>query len=181
RFVTHDAVALHHVALDVDGVPFLSVPDIVDRHVVVLAPEERCRPEWCFHAHHVERRDLPLPLGDDPVLDANALTRNGIGPTRDIAGRVDARRARLHEFVHCHALVDREARAFGECKARAHAYSDHHEIGFERAAALERHALAFDRGKGILEMEFDAMLFVQRTDEIAELRPEYAFERTLLR
>ena len=28
-------------------------------------------------------------------------------------------------------------------------------------------------------MEFDAMFFVQRTDEIAELRPEHAFERAL--
>ena len=30
-------------------------------------------------------------------------------------------------------------------------------------------------------MEFDAVLLVQRADEIAELRPEHAFERTLLR
>src|SRR5437660_989823 len=39
--VAHHAVAPLDVALDVELVPLLGVADVVDRHVVVLAPEER--------------------------------------------------------------------------------------------------------------------------------------------
>ena len=59
----------------------------------------------------------------------------------------------------------------------AHADADHHQVGVERAAALERRTLAVDCSDAVLEMEFDTMLFMQRTDEVAELRTEYTLER----
>src|SRR5262245_44998385 len=89
----HDAIAFHHIAFDVDRVPFLRVSNIVDRHVIMLTPEKRGRIEWRAYAHHIERRDLSLPLRDHPVLDADTLTRNRVWPTGNVAGRADVRRA----------------------------------------------------------------------------------------
>src|SRR5437868_6950707 len=47
--IAHEAISTLDVALDFELVPFLRVPDVVDGHVVMLAPEER----------HVAK---PLPL-----------------------------------------------------------------------------------------------------------------------
>ena len=75
----------------------------------------------------------------------------------------------------------REAGLLGQAEPRPHADADDHEIGLQHAAALERHALAVDRGHGIAEMEDDAVLFVQRAHEVAHLGPEHALHRPLLR
>src|SRR6185437_149733 len=74
-----------------------------------------------------------------------------------------------------------EPRLFSQGDARAHAYADDDQIGVERAAGLERDVVGANGGDAVLEMKFDAVLFVQRADEVAELRPEHAFERTLFR
>src|SRR5665213_2040408 len=71
-----DTVALHDVAVDLNGVPCFGVPDVIDRNVVMLAPEERHGAERLALPKHVERRGLTLALGDDPVLDANVGARN---------------------------------------------------------------------------------------------------------
>ena len=78
------------------------------------------------------------------------------------------------------AAIEREAGLLGERQARPHADADDDEIGLERAAALQRDALAVDRRDGVLEMEDDAVLLVQRAHEVAELRPEDALQRPLL-
>ena len=48
-------------------------------------------------------------------------------------------------LVHDDAAIDREAGLFGERQARPHADAGDDEVGVERAAALERDALAVDR------------------------------------
>ena len=58
----------------------------------------------------------------------------------------------------------------GEREPRPHADADDHQVGLERAAALERHALAIDGARRVLEVEDDAVLLVQRADEVADLR-----------
>ena len=79
------------------------------------------------------------------------------------------------------AAVHRQARLFGERQARPHADADDHDIGFERAAALERGAAAVERRHGFTKMKDDAVLLVQRANEIAELRPEHALHRPRFR
>src|SRR4051794_6430851 len=64
--VANRAVARRDVAVDREFVPLRRVPDIVDRHVVMLAPEEGHGVERLAPAEHVERRCLALALGDDP-------------------------------------------------------------------------------------------------------------------
>ena len=104
-----------------------------------------------------------------------------IGPARDIADRVDSGDAGFEKFVHGHAAVDLEAGLFRQSKARPHADADDHDIGFQHAAALERRAPAVDRGDGVAEMKDDAVLLVQRADEVAHVGSEHAFHRPLFR
>ena len=81
-------------------VPVLGVADIIDRDVIMLAPEERHGVELLAAAEHVQRRGLALALGHDPVFDADALAAMRIGPARDVAGGEDFRRAGLEIVVH---------------------------------------------------------------------------------
>ena len=117
----------------------------VDGQGLVAEPlrEHRAQEVAAFH-QHVEGRDLALPFGDDPMFDADALARDGVGPPCDVAGCVDVRRARFHEFIHAYALVDREARFFGEREAWTDADANHHQITLKCAAALQRDAFPID-------------------------------------
>src|SRR6267154_285330 len=82
------------IALDRDLVPLLGVADVVDRYVVVLAPEERHRVESLAKTEHVACRGLALTFGHHPMLNANVRAGMRVGPARDIARRVDAGNAR---------------------------------------------------------------------------------------
>src|SRR5262245_13553336 len=77
QVVRHRAVARIEGAVDANGVPALGVTDVLDRDVVVLAPEERNGIEALAPAEDVARRDLALALGNDPVFDADL--RAGMG------------------------------------------------------------------------------------------------------
>src|SRR5262249_8316418 len=70
QLVGHRAVGVLGLAIDLKAVPLRRVTDVVDGHVVVLAPEERDRIEALAAAEDVAGRGLALALGDDPVLDA---------------------------------------------------------------------------------------------------------------
>src|SRR5262245_41951314 len=67
----HRRVARVERSVHSHRVPALRVSDVTDRHVVVLAPEERHRIEALAPPQHVPRGGLTLTLGDHPVLDAD--------------------------------------------------------------------------------------------------------------
>ena len=96
-------------------VPALGVTDIPDGHVIVLTPEKRHRVKTLASPQHIARRDLPLALGDDPVLHADTLTRMRIGPSGDIPGRENAWRAALEELVDDNAAIDRQSGLLRKC------------------------------------------------------------------
>ena len=73
--------------------------DIVDRNVVVLAPEKRRVGKRRAVSNHIQGCRLPLPFRDDPMLYPDGLTRIGVGPSSDIACCVDTRDTRLEELV----------------------------------------------------------------------------------
>ena len=104
-----------------------------------------------------------------------------IGPARNVAGREDPGRARFEIGVHDDAAINGEPGLFGELDPRAHADAGDHEIGLERAAALELHLLAVDGARRVLEVENDAVLLVQRAHEVAHLRTEDALHRPFVR
>src|SRR5262249_11428814 len=102
------AIVIVERAVDLHVVPPIGVADIVDRDVVVLPPEERYGLETLATAEDIASGRLPLPLGDDPMLDANVVAGVRIGPSRDIAGGEDPGSARLEVLVDGDAVIQRE-------------------------------------------------------------------------
>src|SRR5260370_9758495 len=88
--VAQQAIAPRDVAVDGDLVPFFGMADIIDRHVVMLAPEEGYRLKSLAIPQHVARRGLALTLGDHPALAPDIFARMRVGPTRDHAGGIYA-------------------------------------------------------------------------------------------
>src|SRR5437868_12341727 len=97
-----------------------------------------------------------------------------IGPARNIARGIDPWDAGLQECIHSNAAVELKAGLLGQTQAGTHSNAHNYDIAVQHAAALERHALAIDRRHSIAEMKDDAVLFVQRTDEVAHRGPEHA-------
>src|ERR1700724_4137800 len=93
--VAQQAIAPRDVAVDGDLVPFFGMADVINRHVVMLAPEEGYRRKSLTLPQHVARRGLSLALGEHPVLDPDMFAPMRVWPTRDIAGGIDAGRAGL--------------------------------------------------------------------------------------
>ena len=112
----------------------LRVADVVDRHVVVLAPEEGHGVESVTLAQDVSRRRLALTLRHDPVLDPDALAGVRIRPARDVAGGKDAGSAGLEPLVHQDPAVDREAGLLRQLDVGPDADAGHHEVGREPLA-----------------------------------------------
>src|SRR6516162_6924398 len=178
--IAYQAIARFDVTLDVEVVPGRGMSDVVDGHVVVLAPEERNLGKSLSLAEDVARCRLTLPLGHDPMLDPQILAGMRIGPARNVAGGKDSRRTGFKVFVHRDAAIDLETGALGQLDARPHPNADDDEVGRQRRAAFELDVLAIDRRRRLLEMEDDAVLLVNRAYEIAKFAPEHAFQRPAL-
>src|SRR5260370_22832500 len=172
--IARQAVPLVDTAFDIELTPLLRVSDVIDRTVIVLAPEERNIGKPLPLSEHVARRGLALPFGHDPVLDAQMLAAMGVGPARDIACGKDAGRAGLEIFVYHHAALDLQTGALGQLDARPHADADNHEVCGQDRAALELDVCALDRGCGFLKMERDAVFLVNCAAELPELAPHTA-------
>ena len=50
---------------------------------------------------------LTLTFGNDPMLNADALACQPVGPPGDVTGSIDARKAGLEILTHHDAAVDR--------------------------------------------------------------------------
>src|ERR1700722_19877614 len=81
--VSQQAILRGDIAVHRDFVPFLGVTDIVDRHIVMLAPEERHGFEYLARSQHVARGGLALALGHHPVFDTDGLPGMRIRPARN--------------------------------------------------------------------------------------------------
>src|SRR5262245_59935956 len=98
--------------------------DVVDRHVVVLAPEEWNIGILLPLPEHVSRYGLALSLGHNPMLDSKALAGVDIRPPRYVTRGEDSRCARLKVFVHDDAAVDLQTGALRQLDPRANADAD---------------------------------------------------------
>ena len=67
------AILAHDVAVNCNLVPRFRMTDIIDRNVVVLAPEKWDGGERRAVTKRIESHRLPLSFGDDPVLNPDAL------------------------------------------------------------------------------------------------------------
>ena len=104
-----------------------------------------------------------------------------VGPARDIAGGINIRRAGLKcAFTVTPRSSARPALPPSARRGRTPTPM-HHKIGGELGAVLERDASRFESADGVAEMENDAMLFMQRADDVAELRAHHVLQRARLR
>jgi len=117
----------------------LRMTDVVDRDVVVLAPEERHGVERLTLAEHVSCGDLALTLGNHPVLDADAITGMPIGPPCNVACGKHARDARLEARIDSNAALDREPCLLRQRDRRPHTDPNDHEIRVELRPIAQRH------------------------------------------
>ena len=102
----------------------------------MLAPEEGDGVEGLARAQHVAPRHGALPLRDDPMFDANALAAMRIRPTRDVARRIDSRRAGFEKCVDEHAAIHGESRLFREFEPWPHANARDDQFGLQAFPAL---------------------------------------------
>jgi hypothetical protein len=112
--------------------------DIIDRDVVVLAPEEGDGGKSLAVPEHVERSGLSLALGYHPMLDADALTAMWVGPACNVTGRPNGWRARFEIGIHDNTAINDKPSHVCKFGPRAHTDIDDHEIRLKRAAPLER-------------------------------------------
>ena len=147
----------------------------------MLAPEERRRRERRSLAHEIERGDLALTFRDHPMLDPNCFAADRIGPARDIARGEYARRARLEIGVDNDAPIHFEAGRFGKPDTRAHAKTRDDEIGLDRGSIRQTDLPPLDPDRSGAEMEADAMLLMQRANELPHVMAEDALHRNRLR
>src|SRR6476646_3619412 len=115
---SNDDVPVYSISIDVDAIPLLGVPHVVDAHVVVRTPEKRNLIEPLARAEDVSGGDLSVTLGKYPVLDANPFAGVRIWPPRDIAGGKHARHTRLEPLIHRHTFVHRQTGLLGKVEPR---------------------------------------------------------------
>jgi hypothetical protein len=118
--VSEQAVLRLNVPIDFQLVPGFSVAYIVDSNIVVLTPEERNRIKGLVRPKHVPGRRLSLPLGHDPVLDADLPAGEWVWPTRDVACREDAGGAGFQVTIDDYATLLCEPGRFRELEPRPH-------------------------------------------------------------
>ena len=95
--------------------------DVVDGRVVVTAPEEGNRAERLAGAENAPRGRRSESLGEDPVLDSNALTGPGIGPASEVPGGPHPGHVRPKQLVDEYTPIAGDSRSFGEIGLRPHA------------------------------------------------------------
>ena len=144
--------------------------DIVDRNVVVLAPEEGDGAEFLAVPKHVERRRLPLALGNHPMFDTNVLAAVWIWPARNVAGREDPGRAGLEmSFTTTPRSMVSPALSAISVRGRTPMPATTRSAS-SVATALELHLLAVNGARRILKVEDNTVLLMERAHEVAHLR-----------
>ena len=95
------------------------MPNIRNRGVVVLTPEEGHVSKRRSDAQHRTRNRLSLTFRRNPVLNPHAFAGNWVRIACDITRRIDVRSARAQSLVHNDTVIDGEARVFGQrCSRR---------------------------------------------------------------
>ena len=84
--IRYGAVSTLQRPRDLGFVPVFGVSDIGEAEVILFSPEKWDVIEGFTPAEDVVRRCLALPLGHDPMFDANSLTGQPVRPARDVAG-----------------------------------------------------------------------------------------------
>src|ERR1700719_1460006 len=114
------AVPRLDIALNLNCIPMLGVPDVVDDDVVVLAPKEGDSIEFFPTTENVSRRYLALTLRNHPMFNSDSVPGVRIGPPSDIARGKYPGRAGFEIFVDDDTAINCQARVFSQIQRRSH-------------------------------------------------------------
>ncbi len=112
--VGHGAVSRVQIAIDLNRIPTLSVPDIVDSNVIVLAPKERHGIESFATTKNIFCRNLSLTLSHYPVLYTDSFPGMRIGPPCNVARSIDTGHTGLEVFIDDDTAIDRQTSSLGK-------------------------------------------------------------------
>jgi hypothetical protein len=121
---SHGTVARIEAPIDLDRLPFLGVAHVIDRHVVVLTPEDGTASDFSRRP----RIFLALAPSYHPMIDANSHARAGIGPAGGIASSEDSGHAGFEVLVDFDATIDGEPSLLGQNQRRPHAQTENKEV-----------------------------------------------------
>src|SRR5262249_12307016 len=120
---------------------------------------------------------LALPFGHGKVFDAYRLTGEPVRPARNVASRKNARSAGLKILIHDDTAVNPQACCLCQSDLWPYPGGDDDEIGIELLPIVQCHTL---RPYGLCrgtEMKADAMGFMQSSNKMSCIRPQYPFHR----
>jgi hypothetical protein len=93
------AIVIFDTAVQIEPIPLLRVTDVVEGKIELRGPEKRYGVEPLALTEYVAGRGLSLALSYDPMLDANTIASERIGPASDVAGGENARDAGFEMLV----------------------------------------------------------------------------------
>ena len=108
------AIVIFDTAVQIEPVPLLRVTDVVEGKIELRGPEERYGVEPLALTEYVAGRGLSLALSYDPMLDANTIASERIGPASDVAGGENARDAGFEMLVDQYAAIRLDPGALGK-------------------------------------------------------------------
>ena len=123
--------------------------------VVLIGPEPGHVTIRLTLAKHAERRGPPVFDGVLPVLHAKSAPEDGMQVIGHVAGGEDALHVRPAELVHCHAVVELDARRAQPVDDWFHPQAEHGEVAVEALPVGGHHPLhaagALEGGHAIIE------------------------------
>ena len=142
---------------------------------MLLGPEERHGVEPLARTEHVAGGGLTLPLGNDPMLDADRLAGQPVRPSRYVAGGPYTRNVCLEIRVDSDAAVT----AMPEWSASAVSGRTPMPTTTESAASRSplRKLTPLRSNEMGIEVEGDAVLLVDLTHEVSDLLAEHGLHR----
>jgi hypothetical protein len=81
------AIVIFDTAVQIEPIPLLRVTDVVEGKIELRGPEKRYGVEPLALTEHVAGRGLSLALSYDPMLDANTIASERIGPAPRLSRR----------------------------------------------------------------------------------------------
>ena len=159
----HKTILACDVALDLEFVPF-RMTDIVNRNIVMLAPEERNGSNSSRCPSMLSAAVRPCRSATTQCSTQNVLASVAIGPARDIAGREDPGMFGLPDESSRRSRDRWRDRPFPRVRS-AVAPTPTTTIRLEHATASQRYPFLVDGVRNISKMKNDTMLLVERARE----------------
>src|SRR5579859_7331004 len=130
---------------------------------------------------HVPRCDLSLSLGNCPVFNPDLLPGTRIGPSSNVASRVNARLACFQILVDENASIDRQPSLICEYQQGPNPGSDDYEIRIQCCPIAEGHVRTTNVIDCPAHVKNDTVRLVEFAKERSDLNAKNPLQRLLFR